>query len=102
MNKLSYEDRRELKKTEAGIYHIYAEEYWKSDSRDHLTKLKAQRNKILEAAGLAGESKSSNRAKNYIEFSFSEKYLYRYSLSLIHIYCDRCPKSMIVAPPGNF
>ena len=79
LNKLSYEDRRELKKTEAGIYHIYAEEYWKSDSRDHLTKLKAQRNKILEAAGLAGESKSSNRAKNYIEFSFSEKYLYRYS-----------------------
>ena len=78
-NTLSNEERQELKKIEAGIYIIYAEDYWNPDSRDKLTKLKAQRNKILGASRMTSEIKSNFRAKNHLEFTFSEHYLYRYS-----------------------
>ncbi len=78
-NKLSDEERMELKKIETGIYQIYAEDYRNADSRDKLTNLKTRRNKILETAGMTGEAKLSRRAKDCIEFSFSDQYLYRYS-----------------------
>ena len=78
-NTLSNEERKKLKKIEASIYIIYAEDYWNPDSRDKLTKLKAQRNKILGASRMTSEIKSNFRAKNHLEFTFSEHYLYRYS-----------------------